>query len=276
MSTPKLAIASIVLALCSVAMVGQTTGKTRNAGNPNSVMSNRLKNELDQLYATAKRYSTSLTKITCAEKIHSEQNTSQTGFVMRPVHWNMDTIGEFTLKKSPTGSGRFQDSRVYFEQDGKPVSKDKKIGHPYLLSDAFSPPVLDYFAPDSRACLTFSWSPGRIDFKTRPGMGGHGICAHIVPDAKGYVIFDSVTHTVSHFERTAPPEAERTGGFTPYGTVDYMPYGFRGELYMLPSRITATKQGPITYTFEGTYTRCIIFKASVTMRDSDGNIIPIP
>lgn len=233
-----------------------------------------LSSQLDKLYATATKYTTSLSKITCKELIHSEQNS--TGF-SRPVHWKLDTRGDFTVTKNSTGVAGFKDEHTYKEKDGKPITPVKTMQIPYLLSDAFAPAIISYLAPERRACLHFSISKDRVTFETVHGMGGHGLCADIAPEAKGYIVFDKTTETISHFERTVPLAASLAGGFAPFAAVDYEPYGFKGRLIMLPHHIVATKStGTLNLSFDGTYDSCDLFESSIKFFGPDGKELPVP
>ena len=281
MHVARLTLVPILLTVCCVGSPAQSAAfhpngqPARTPATPAHSLPAGLSSELDQLYRTARQYTTDLSKITCDETIHSEQNSSGNGFTPRPVHWKMDTQGRYTAVKSSGGVGGFKDQHDYNTQDGKPVPAQKKVVHPYLLTDAFAPAALSYLSPARRACLRFSRSPGRVDFATLPGAGGKGDCADIAPEAHGYLLFDASTHTLSHLERTVPLEASRAGGFAPFASVDYEAYGVDGQLYMLPMRIVAKKADKsLEFTFEGRYSGCQLFKSKIKMYTADGKEIP--
>ena len=117
----------------------------------------------------------------------------------------------------------------------------------------------------------------RIDFATMPGRGGKGNCVDIPPDAHGDLIYDPITQTVSHLERTVPLQSSLAGSFATFASVDYQASGFEGVLYMIPYKIMATKtQNGIQFSFEGTYTACKLFRADVVIRDTQGNVVKGP
>lgn len=136
---------------------------------------------------------------------------------------------------------------------------------PLFVSGGFAT-ALAYFLPSAQACYDYSLSPGRIDFTTRTDPASANACAD--RGLKGFALLNA-QGSVSHIERTIPPDLAKARKLANFAAIDLAPVEFNGHIYQLSRHMVAEMPlGEATGHFEATYSNCQLFTTTVTLGPS--------
>jgi hypothetical protein len=194
--------------------------------------------------------------------------------VSREVHngkekRHVTLTGEVTVIRQP--DGKLKEHFAVETLDGKPWSKP--FNAPLFINDAFANPF-NMFSSNQRGCFDFTLHDDHLDFHIRPSASDQPSCKDFNPHMNVSAVLDAEGQIIS-LDRTFPPAPDD-------GLVELALVHLGGEDFRITRHISFQRQlkSDTLSTFEGTYTNCHLFRATVTLQggdttvDDQGNPLP--